>query len=482
MKIGTIILVLIIACASIFAFLTVNFTNHNLEGTFRTSSQNAFHLISYVVDHYLEHTKQTDEARVERLRNLVTGQPDIGRSLTTLEENADLQGIWVIENSSVMGTTEFETMEDEILDFYRRSLMGNNEHTLVMFGGKQFFLINTANDSGDILILADAATNEGTRIEAVLDSLVASSNLMYFAIMDENNTPVIFSTLYENFLPLQGSGQHLIDTPEGRVLQIEDAIEGNSIIAGFAMDSLDRMIRRNNTFLAILIVAFAILEGALFAGYWKFERFRFKKEREINRFKEVGALATGFAHEFRNSLHTLTLMARSLDKESSSILLDETSRMKTIMDSLRLLSTSHIDHKEIKATDLISESMSMLDSIIKGRNVAVSHNVNEDMTIRGNRALLVTAISNMIRNSIEAEAKHIEISACRKGQKVKIEVTDDGAGIEESVAGQVFDPFFSKKGQSGIGLYLTRRIIELHGGRIEMIRNEKTVFIITLPR
>jgi signal transduction histidine kinase len=124
----------------------------------------------------------------------------------------------------------------------------------------------------------------------------------------------------------------------------------------------------------------------------------------------------------------------------------------------------------------------MLDGIIKEHNVTASYNIKEDIRIIGNRALLVTAISNIIRNSIEAGANHIEIRTRRKGQKTKIEIADDGTGIEQSMVGQIFDPFFSKKGQSGIGLYLTKRIIELHRGQVEFARNEKTVFIITLPR
>jgi signal transduction histidine kinase len=435
-----------------------------------------------VVDHYLDQTQQADKAYVENLRNKVPVKTDLTRTLAALEDNAELRGVWIFEAGRVLGRTEYGDMEKEILNLYRHTLRGKDEHTLVMFGSKPYFLVNTAHTSGDILLLADAAASTETRIEGVLDSLVSSSNLRYFAIVNEDNTPIIFSTLYENFLPLKGSGEHMIGTPGGRILQIEEDVERNSIVAGFSMESLDRIVRQNNIFLVLMIIAFAFLEGVLIFNYWKFERFRFKKKREVKRFKEVGALATGFAHEFRNSLHTLTLMARSLNDENSSILLEETSRMKSIMDSLRLLSIRKIQRKEVKVADIVTESISMLDSIIKEHNVTASHNIKEDIRIIGNRALLVTAISNIIRNSIEAGANHIEIRTRRKGQKTKIEIADDGTGIEQSMVGQIFDPFFSKKGQSGIGLYLTKRIIELHHGQVEFARNEKTVFIITLPR
>lgn len=481
MKTSTIILIFILVCASIFAFLTVRLTNHNLERTFRTSSQNAFYLISFVVDHYLDQTQQTDEDCIEQLRNKITAQRAANIPLTQLIKDPELQGIWLLEQDRVSGRTEYEAMEKEILNFYHRNLKGKNEHTLIMFGSKRFFLINTALAWGDILLLADAMASSGIRVEQVLDSLVASSNLRYFAIMDEDNTPIIFSTLYENFLPLKGTGQHIIDTPEGRIFQIEERTKGNSIVAGFETESLNRIVRQNNTFLVIVIIVFAILEGVLITGYWKFERFRFRKEREINRFKEVGALATGFAHEFRNSLHALTLLARELDEENSSILLDETSRMKAVMDSLRLLSTRDIERKSIEITDLLNESTALLDHVAKKNNVTILQNVTESATVRGNRALLVAAFSNILKNSIEARARNITISVYKKGRKIRVEISDDGVGIEKSEAGQIFDPFFSKKDQSGIGLYLTKRIIELHDGEIELKRNEHTVFIVTLP-
>jgi signal transduction histidine kinase len=481
MKTGTIILIFILVCASIFAFLTVGFTNHNLERTFRVSSQNAFYLISFVVDHYLNQAQQAEEAYIQQLRNMITEQRDGTKPLTMITKSSELKGIWVFEKDRISGTTEYKTMEKEIMNFYQQNLRGKDEHTMIMFGGKPFFLINTTVASGEILLLAEAPVISGLRIEQILDSLVTSSNLRYFAIVNADNTPILFSTLYENFLPLKGAGQHIIDTPEGEILQIEEAAHDNSIVAGFDMESLNRILRQNNTFLVLIIIVFVILEGVLIASYWKFERFSLKKEKEINRFKEVGALSTGFAHEFRNSLHALTLLAKELDDEDSSILLDETTRMKAIMDSLRLLSTKDIERVEIKAADLLNESTALLDHIVKENNVVIIKDFTESATVRGNRALLVTALSNIIKNSIEARARNISISARKKGRKIRIEIADDGVGIERAITDQVFDPFFSKKDQSGIGLYLTRRIIELHDGEIVLTRNEYTVFIVTLP-
>ena len=437
--------------------------------------------MSFVVDHYMTQARQADVVYIGQLRKKIPVQIGDTATISLLANTPELHGIWTFEKGHVASKTKYKSLEKEMLDFHRRTLKGKDEHTMIMFGGKMFFLINTVHAAGDILLLADAPASSSVRIEQVLDSLVASSNLRYFAIVKEDNTPVIFSTQYENFLPIKGTGQHIIDTPQGKIFQIEEAAKGNSIVAGFDMQSLKSIVRQNNTFLVILIIIFVILEGALIASYWKFDRFRFKKEREISRFKEVSALATGFAHEFRNSVHALTLLANELNDKDSSILRDETTRMKSIMDSLRLLSTRDIERKEIKLADLVNESAALLDNIVRENGVAIMTDTTENATVRGNRALLVTALSNIIKNAIEAHAKEVRIKGYIKGRRIRIEIADDGGGIEQSITGQVFDPFFSKKGQSGIGLYLTNRIIKLHNGEIELVPAENTLFIITLP-
>jgi signal transduction histidine kinase len=481
MKAKTLILLLILVFASIFAFSTVRYTNHNLERIFRSSSQNAFYLLSFVVDHYLNHEKRAETIYIQQVREAAAAQLKSAQPPTAQIDARGFQGIWLFKEDTSFGTTEYKTAEDDIVNFYQQNLRGKNEHTLLIINGEPFFLVNTTSGPTDILILTKADVISGIRIEEALDSLINSYNLRYFAIVNANNTPILFSTLYENFLPLKGAGQHIITTPEGRILQIEEKAKDNTIVAGFEMESLYRIFRQNDLFLGIIIIFFIVLEGILLANYLRFERFRFKKEKEITQFKEVGALSTGFAHEFRNSLHTITLLAKELDEERRRILLDETNRMKTVMDSLRLLSTKDIGRDEIEIPELINESAALLEHTIKEKNVAVTKEIIENAVVKGNRTLLVTALSNVIKNSIEAHAATIKISTSRKGKKLVIKITDDGMGFDPSTANQIFDPFFSKKGQSGIGLYLAKRIIELHGGEVELARNEHTVFSIIMP-
>ena len=480
MKVRSLILIFIFACALIFAFLTVRFTNFSLERTFRESSNNSFYLLSFIVDHLFQHEVVLETTFIQNLRSQLKDRDLASIQSTIAQSDTSIHGIWIIDGSSLKGTTRYPWDESDIIKFYGMNLKGKNANTLIFLEDRPFFLINTNMEKRDILLLYDASAIYEIRIERILDSLITSSDLRYYAILDKENTPVLFSTLYENFLPLKGQGQHIINTPEGNIFQIEQIVADNRIVAGFAMESLERIKRTNNIFLMLTVLVFILLEGVLLLSYVRSERFRLMKEREISRLKEVGALSTGFAHEFRNSLHTLSLLADDMEAENKTILLDETARMRSIMDSLRLLGTKEIKKEEIDVAEMVTEAIALLDHVIKTNSVSIRKQFEPQLVFRGNRPLLITAISNIIKNSIEAGASEIEITGNRKGREIHVAITDDGKGIEPVVMNDMFTPFFSKKGQSGIGLYLTKRIVELHDGRITVESTGNTRFTITL--
>lgn len=465
---------------TIFTFFIVRFTNYNLKRTYQESCSSTFYLLSFIVDRYLKDERELAAIRIAELREKAA---DIAHYPTKLSQSLmprGIQGLWILREDSLRGITDYGTIEEEIINFYIQNLKTKNAHSLIMVDGQPFFLINSLIDGTEVLLLSEAKGISGTRVHTLLDSLVVSSNLRYFAILDRDQTPILFSTLYENFLPLRGKGYHTIKTPGGNIFQIEGSILDKTFVAGFTMTSLERITFANNIFLISVIVIFTILEGILIFNFIKFERFRIRKEREIHLLKEIGALSTGFAHEFRNSLHTLSLLYKDLHEEEKRILTEETDRMTSIMNSLRVIGITEVAKERINMSEIVDESISLLRNSIQENSVAITTDVPEALMTRGNRQLLVTAFSNVIKNSIEADAATIRIRAIKKGKDLHIDCVDDGKGIDEQIVDKIFEPFFSKKGQSGIGLYLVKRIIELHGGKVEVEHNQNTQFRIIL--
>ena len=105
-----------------------------------------------------------------------------------------------------------------------------------------------------------------------------------------------------------------------------------------------------------------------------------------------------------------------------------------------------------------------------------------------------TVIRNLLENAIKyslPDSRAVEVSAAQNGEYVVIRVTDDGPGIPEHDIPSVFEPFFrvdrsrsKKTGGYGLGLSISKRIVEAHGGTIAVEKNAKsgTSFVVRLPK
>ena len=106
----------------------------------------------------------------------------------------------------------------------------------------------------------------------------------------------------------------------------------------------------------------------------------------------------------------------------------------------------------------------------------------------GDREKLTQVLINLLRNALDATAEMGTItvfSQVNKDQKWQIKVMDDGEGISKNNLNHIFDIYFTTKGTgSGLGLYITRKIIQAHKGSIELIPNvgKGVTALITLPK
>jgi signal transduction histidine kinase len=107
------------------------------------------------------------------------------------------------------------------------------------------------------------------------------------------------------------------------------------------------------------------------------------------------------------------------------------------------------------------------------------------LSLIADKVLLNQAIFNIFKNAIEASnGGSVDITVKKERKKVFISVKDSGRGMNEEEKTRVFEPFFStKKGGMGIGLYLTRKIVEAHGGDLDLVSNSTkgTTFTISIP-
>ncbi|MDH5185719.1 MAG: HAMP domain-containing histidine kinase [candidate division WOR-3 bacterium] len=479
MKKRFVFLILILVFVLFLAFAMSKISNWNFQRLYQTSYTNTFFSMSLIIEDYLLEEEELEKLKLIELEKtgikIVKDRKTVDNTLLSDE----IQGIWVFGKNTKKGITKYQEKESEVLNFYEQNLKGSKSYTLIILENKPLLLANFPMDSIDILLLAKAEIMSQSNLNRLLDFIIQNSELLYYSILDENQKPIIYSSFYEEFLPIMGKGAHSIDTPNGKILQLEDNIGDKLFVAGFSMAPLQRIISLNNRFLIGIILIFVILEALILFNLIRFESFRLKKAKEISLLKEFGAISSGFSHEFKNSLHTLSLLARDLNQEQRNILTSETNRMNTVMNSFKLLAQTEIKKERLNLTEVIDESIALNQNMLD--MIKIEKEIVAGAWVYGNRTLLLTAFSNLIKNSIEANARNIRISGQKKGADMMLSFIDDGKGIDEKIIDKVFEPFFTQKGQTGLGLYLVKKIIESHDGKIELEQaDKKTIFKITL--
>ena len=132
-----------------------------------------------------------------------------------------------------------------------------------------------------------------------------------------------------------------------------------------------------------------------------------------------------------------------------------------------------------------------------GINIVFS-DTSGSLPINGNADQLSKTIMSLLANAVYAVVKkaqkqpggeykpEIGLHITQQGTTIQVGIHDNGVGIEETILEKIFDPFFTTKttGEAaGVGLYLSREIIQNHGGDIivKSVKDEYSEFIITLP-
>lgn len=227
--------------------------------------------------------------------------------------------------------------------------------------------------------------------------------------------------------------------------------------------------------------------------------------KRADRLAAIGGVAARMAHEIRNPLASISgsvqLIAQGdriaeSDRRLVNIVLRETDRLNGLIEEF--LGYARPEKLQKGAVNL-SELLGELDLLIKTdhrfQSVKFSNDCPASLCVLADHRQLQQVFWNLLLNAAEAmtDAGRVEVS-CRpddtaplsaKGSgAVRIEVRDNGCGLDSQQLKNLFEPFYTTKpGGSGLGLATVYRIIEAHGGRItvESEPGRGTVFILQLP-
>ncbi len=224
----------------------------------------------------------------------------------------------------------------------------------------------------------------------------------------------------------------------------------------------------------------------------------------LARLSELGEMASTLAHEINQPLaaianysHGCVRFLSSLDGEAAAYIreaLEETAKQalragETIRHLRELVTHGETEKSRENVRKLIEEAgaLALVGSREQGVRSVFDFSSGADEVV-ADRVQIQQVLINLMRNAMEAmresDRRELIVRTGRDAAGVVIEVADTGPGIADDVAGRLFEPFVTSKADGmGVGLSISRRIVEAHGGSISASRNEAggATFRVSLP-
>jgi two-component system sensor histidine kinase PilS (NtrC family) len=222
-----------------------------------------------------------------------------------------------------------------------------------------------------------------------------------------------------------------------------------------------------------------------------------ERMRQADRLATVGRLSANIAHEIRNPLASVSgaieALARELPPDPTQsrlveIVLRESERLnRLITDFLDYARPAPLTLVELDMARLLEEVLLLLEHRRLPDGLKVVNEAVGPLPLRGDPQLLRQVLWNLCLNAVQAMPNGGELRLSARwedGDRIRLWVADTGFGIAEGDLPHVFEPFYSTKPEgTGLGLASVYRIVQDHGGQIEVRSRvgEGTVMTLTLP-
>ena len=180
-------------------------------------------------------------------------------------------------------------------------------------------------------------------------------------------------------------------------------------------------------------------------------------------------------------------------KESFDVIERQSKRMTSMINQIlelaRLDSRLEIPKEELLLSDKIKSTLEDYKILFDNKKIKLFINIEENIQVYANEALIMRMIDNLLSNALKYAQTEVKVCLAKRN-RIILEVADDGIGINDAEKKHIWDRFYkvdksrttTEDNSSGLGLSITKKIVELHNGKIAVLDNKPkgTRFVVNL--
>ncbi len=207
--------------------------------------------------------------------------------------------------------------------------------------------------------------------------------------------------------------------------------------------------------------------------------------RRNERLAALGKMAAGVAHELRNPLSSIKGLAVLLKNKTSGdvegqqtadVLVQEVERLnRSITELLDYTRPERLELKDVNLGKILHQAATLVGVDAEALNITMTTSLDDEVLVKVDEDKMKQVFLNLLLNSIQAmpNGGTLSISTERINKQIACTITDSGVGISEKDLPRVFDPYFTtKRDGTGLGLALSAKIVEEHGGTVSVDSTE----------
>jgi len=218
--------------------------------------------------------------------------------------------------------------------------------------------------------------------------------------------------------------------------------------------------------------------------------------------RSLEELSASIAHEIRNPITAAKSLVQQMEEdptgaenvEYARVALEELLRVeKSVSHLLRFAREEDVSTEQVKMADVVDSALETFRDRVARGGIQLEHQIDSEGVLQGDPEQLRRVVINLVGNAIDALDESqtrepridVHMGENLAGSEVWLRVRDNGPGIDRDLLAKMFSPFYtSKVNGTGLGLAICKKLVDAHGGSIEVTSEpgDGAEFLVTFPK